>query len=227
MGFQQTPKRTIIINGGSEWSSNTHQQKQKKTHKQTQTQQPTNKETLCTHRLKSKLIIPTFIVKAYPHQVHPQPQQPLSKPTSQHHQAHNPQKNRKPHWREKGMSGSWVLGFAPGFQLLGFRSGWLIGFSIWVFIVVANRPPQRHHPREGMSETKTIGRVWDRERNLSLRERDDWSETVKWWTKCVGLSIWCCFDTHLVSLQKSPLWSCSFEVFFFFYFFFIFWRRET
>ena len=64
---------------------------------------------------------------------------------------------------------------------------------------------------------------WDKKRNLSLRERegDDGSEIEKWWTKCVGLSVWSCFDTNLVSLQKSPLWSCLFSFFCYFLFFFL------
>ena len=55
------------------------------------------------------------------------------------------------------------------------------------------------------------------ERVKTEREIIDWekdaSKIKKWWTKCVGLSIWYCFVTHIVSLQNPHLWSCLFEFF--------------
>ena len=45
---------------------------------------------------------------------------------------------------------------------------------------------------------------WVRQREKSEIDKRDASEIEKWWTKCVGLSIWSCFDTYIVSLQ-NPL----------------------
>ena len=60
-----------------------------------------------------------------------------------------------------------------------------------------------------MSETERKIKDWER----------DASEIEKWWTKCVGLSIWSCFETHLVSLQNHLIWSYLFEFFLLFFVF--------
>ena len=58
----------------------------------------------------------------------------------------------------------------------------------------------------------------------SSKRKIAFEERVKYWcdcgycdSKCVGLSIWSYFDTHLVSLQNPPLWSCLFEFFLLFF----------